>query len=78
MARRRVRHSISGRSIFSMGPIAHDDAGGPQCRRASHLLPRYRQRLTFVPFNLAHATLEDDPEFDIRRHIKFHMPARRH
>src|SRR5579863_6096152 len=40
-----------------------------------HLLPRYRQRLAFVPFNLAHATLEDDPEFDLRRHIKRHTLA---
>lgn len=36
------------------------------------LLPRYRQRLVFVPFNLAHATLEDDPAFDIRNHVKRH------
>lgn len=36
------------------------------------LLPRYRQRLVFVPFNLAHATLEDDPAFDIRNHVKLH------
>jgi diacylglycerol O-acyltransferase / wax synthase len=40
-----------------------------------HLLPRYRQRLAFVPFNLAHATLEDDPDFDIRQHIKRHALA---
>lgn len=40
-----------------------------------HMLPRYRQRLAFVPFNLAHATLEDDPDFDIRRHIKRHALA---
>src|ERR1700746_1194155 len=26
-----------------------------------HLIPRYRQRLAEVRFNLAHATLEDDP-----------------
>jgi WS/DGAT/MGAT family acyltransferase len=35
-------------------------------------LPRYRQRLAFVPFNLAHATWEDDPEFDVRNHIFGH------
>jgi WS/DGAT/MGAT family acyltransferase len=32
-------------------------------------IPRYRQRLCFVPFSLAHPTWEDDPEFDIRKHI---------
>ena len=35
-----------------------------------HLLPRYRQRLAFVPLNLAHATLEDDPDFDLRNHLR--------
>jgi len=37
-----------------------------------HLLPRYRQRLVFAPFNLAHATLEDDPEFRLENHVKRH------
>jgi diacylglycerol O-acyltransferase len=43
--------------------IAHMDA-------RMHLLPRYRQRLAFVPLNLAHATLEDDPDFDLRNHLR--------
>ncbi len=34
-----------------------------------HLVPRYRQRLNFVPFNLNHATWEDDPQFRIENHI---------
>ncbi len=32
-------------------------------------IPRYRQRLAFVPWAMAHPTWEDDPEFDIHRHI---------
>ncbi len=32
-------------------------------------IPRYRQRAAFVPLNWAHPTWEDDPDFDIRRHI---------
>ncbi|MGB2695508.1 MAG: wax ester/triacylglycerol synthase family O-acyltransferase [Dehalococcoidia bacterium] len=42
---------------------------------ASHIeerlpaIPRYRQRLAFVPFNLLHPTWEDDPKFDIRKHV---------
>src|ERR1017187_10782897 len=41
-----------------------------------HLLPRYRQRLLPVPFNLNHATFEDDPDFKIENHVKFHqLPA---
>ena len=40
--------------------------------RRIHLLPCFRQRLIFAPFNLAHATLEDDPEFTLRNHFKRH------
>src|SRR5271166_2041171 len=40
------------------------------------LVPRYRQRLIPVPFNLNHATFEDDPDFKIENHVKFHqLPA---
>jgi diacylglycerol O-acyltransferase / wax synthase len=35
-----------------------------------HLLPRYRQKVVFPPFGLAHPTWEDDPEFDIRHHVE--------
>lgn len=37
-----------------------------------HLLPRYRHRLAFVPFNLAHPKWVDDPDFDLHNHIKGH------
>ena len=41
-----------------------------------HLVPRYRQRLVPVPFNLNHATFEDAPDFKIENHVKFHqLPA---
>jgi len=41
-----------------------------------HLLPRYSQRLALVPFNLAHASLEDDPNFKLENHVKYHqLPA---
>ena len=33
-------------------------------------MPRYRQRVAFVPLNLGHPTWEDDPSFDIRRHVR--------
>jgi WS/DGAT/MGAT family acyltransferase len=35
-----------------------------------HLLPRYRQKVVFPPFGLAHPTWEDDTDFDIRNHIE--------
>jgi len=33
------------------------------------LIPRYRQRLVFPPFNLGYPTWEFDPEFNLDRHI---------
>src|ERR1017187_5208238 len=48
----------------------------PHFESKLHLLPRYRQRLVPVPFNLNHATFEDDPDFKIENHVKFHqLPA---
>ena len=41
-----------------------------------HLVPAYRRKVAFVPFNLAHPTWEDDPDFDLTRHVKHHeLPA---
>src|SRR5258708_22467143 len=37
-----------------------------------HLVPRYRQRLVQVPFNVAHAMMEDDPEFSFDNHVFRH------
>src|SRR5882762_11096604 len=37
-----------------------------------HLIPRYRQRLVEVPFNVAHAMMEDDPEFSFDNHVFRH------
>ena len=37
-----------------------------------HLVPRYRQKLGTVPWNLNHATWEDDTNFSIERHIFGH------
>lgn len=37
-----------------------------------HLVPRYRQRLIEVPFNIGHALMEDDPDFSIDRHLFRH------
>lgn len=40
-----------------------------------HLIPRYRQRLAFVPFNIAHPKWIDDPEFDLKHHVRSHAVA---
>ena len=40
-----------------------------------HLVPRLRQRLVFVPMNLAHPKWVEDPDFDINNHFVHHeMP----
>lgn len=38
-----------------------------------HLAPAYRRRLAQVPFNLAHPTWVDDPEFDLTNHVKHYQ-----
>jgi diacylglycerol O-acyltransferase / wax synthase len=38
-----------------------------------HLIPRYRQRMVQVPFNLGHAVMEDDPHFRIENHVIRHL-----
>ncbi len=37
-----------------------------------YLIPRYRQRLVPVPLNLAHAMMEDDPNFRVADHFELH------
>lgn len=59
---------IGSVNIFD-GPIDYDELYSHMAARM-HLLPRYRQRLAFVPLNLAHATLEDDPDFDLHHHLR--------
>ncbi len=61
---------IGSLDIFD-GPIDYDELVDHMAQRM-HLLHRYRQKLVFVPFNLAHATFEDDPDFDLRNHVKCH------
>jgi WS/DGAT/MGAT family acyltransferase len=39
-------------------------------RERIHLVPRYRQRIQRVPFNLAHPVWVDDPHFDLGAHIR--------
>jgi WS/DGAT/MGAT family acyltransferase len=39
-------------------------------RNRLHISPRFRQRLVFPPFNLAHPTLEEDPDFKLENHVR--------
>jgi diacylglycerol O-acyltransferase len=39
-------------------------------RERIHLVPRYRQRIRRVPFNLSHPVWVDDPSFDLGAHVR--------
>jgi diacylglycerol O-acyltransferase / wax synthase len=57
------------------GPIDFDDYVNDLGHRLEHL-PRFRQRILFVPFNLGHPTWQDDPEFKIENHVRhIRIPA---
>ena len=38
-----------------------------------HLIPRYRQRIMSVPFEVDYPTWEPDPTFDVRAHVRRHL-----
>lgn len=54
------------------GPATYDEIFAYYKARI-HLVPRLRQKLVFVPFNLAHPKWVDDPDFDLRNHLKSHV-----
>ena len=58
-----------GSLLIFEGNIPFDDLLQHVDRRL-HLLPRYRQPLAEVPFNLEHPTLEEDPDFRLENHVK--------
>jgi diacylglycerol O-acyltransferase len=58
-----------GSLLIFEGNIPFDDLVQHVDRRL-HLLPRYRQRLAEVPFNLEHPMLEEDPDFRLENHVK--------
>jgi diacylglycerol O-acyltransferase / wax synthase len=58
-----------GSCMVYEGHISRDELARVLLGRL-HLVPRYRQRVMFPPFGLAHPTWEDDPDFDIRNHVE--------
>ena len=66
---------LGGVSIFDAGPLATPGGGVDLERvRASigsrlHLIPRYRQRLEFVPLQ-SHAVWVDDAHFNLHYHVR--------
>jgi diacylglycerol O-acyltransferase / wax synthase len=67
LERKEIPLHMAGVFVFD-GPLRCDEF----LRRIDaqlHLIPRYRQIVVAPPFNLGYPTWEDDPKFDIRRHI---------
>ena len=66
----RVSHMhIGSVGILEGPPPAHEDLLA-MVEGKLHLIPRYRQIVRFVPFQLGRPVWVDDPEFDIAYHIR--------
>src|SRR5271167_3002968 len=61
-----------GSIFFLEGELTFDKLFN-HMRARLHISPRFRQRLVFPPFNLAHATIEDDPDFKLENHVHQHV-----
>src|SRR3954449_4937878 len=55
--------------VFAGEPPAYDDLLGAIARRL-HLVPRYRQKLAFVPYGQGRPEWIDDPHFNLRYHVR--------
>ena len=67
LERKEIPLAIASVFIFD-GPIAFDQFLASIASRL-HLIPRYRQIVVMPPYNLGYPSWEDDPHFDIHRHI---------
>ena len=57
-----------GGCLIYEGHVSRDELARVMEERLAEL-PRYRQKIVFPPFAIAHPTWEDDPDFDIRHHV---------
>src|ERR1700744_3752617 len=60
---------VAGAAILEGRPPAYDDLVDQIVSRL-HLVPRYRQRLAFVPFGQGRPVWGDDPHFNIGFHVR--------
>src|SRR5262245_14146078 len=58
-----------GGCLVYQGHLSRDELIRVMTERLSEL-PRYRQKVMFAPFGLAHPTWEDDPKFDPANHVE--------
>jgi WS/DGAT/MGAT family acyltransferase len=60
---------VAGVMTFEGPPPAYDDVVDAIESRL-HLVPRYRQKLAFVPFGQGRPRWADDPHFNLRYHVR--------
>jgi diacylglycerol O-acyltransferase / wax synthase len=64
-----VHMHVAAILVFAGEPPAYDELLGAIERRL-HLVPRYRQRLAFVPYGQGRPEWVDDPHFNLRYHVR--------
>jgi diacylglycerol O-acyltransferase / wax synthase len=60
---------VAGCMVFAGTPPAYDELVDQIVSRL-HLVPRYRQRLAFVPLNQGRPVWVDDPHFNVSFHVR--------
>jgi len=60
---------VAGCSVFAGSPPGYDEVVRAIEARL-HLVPRYRQRLAFVPFGQGRPVWVDDPHFKVQYHVR--------
>jgi diacylglycerol O-acyltransferase len=60
---------VAGCMVFEGKPPAYEDLLA-EIQARLHLVPRYRQRLAFVPLNQGRPVWVDDPHFNISYHVR--------
>jgi diacylglycerol O-acyltransferase len=60
---------VASTMVFE-GPAPHYDDLLEHVRSRLHLVPRFRQRLRFVPFSQGRPVWVDDPHFNLRYHLR--------
>jgi diacylglycerol O-acyltransferase len=63
-------HVHVGGTTIMQGPAPDFDEFVDHVGRRLDLVPRFRQRVTRTPLNLANPVWGDDPRFDVRRHVR--------
>ena len=60
---------VGGTAIFTGEPPPYDEFLAHVGRRLE-LIPRFRRRVRWLPGRMMRAEWEDDPDFDLRRHVR--------